>query len=174
MKTIKNQGFTFTELMVTLSVAAIVLSVGVPGFQTIVQNNRLTTELNQLVSDLHLARMESIKRNEFITMCRRNADGTGCVTTGEWEQGWLVFEDPNRNGVVDAGEEIIQVHSEVDPGLTIKYTPVDSTKNTKSVVTFSSQGFAYEFNGTFTVSDSRGSSYAKSRQISSTGRISIS
>lgn len=161
MKIIRKQGFTIIELMVTLSVAAIILSVGVPGFQSIVQDNRLTSELNRLEGDLHLARMESIKRNEFVTICKRNAAGTDCVNSGGWEQGWLVFEDPNRNGEVDAGEEVIRDNPDVNPGLAIAYVPTDKAVNTKEVVTFSSQGFANQFNGTFTFRDSRGTTYEK-------------
>lgn len=137
-----------------------------PGFQSVVQNNRLNSELNRLVADLHLARMEAIKRNDFVTVCKRNADGSACIleTTG-WELGWLVFVDSNSNGVVDAGEEIIRVHSDVDPAISVKYTV--------NRVTLSSQGFAYGFSGTFTVSDSRGNDHEKKREISNSGRISI-
>jgi type IV fimbrial biogenesis protein FimT len=161
----RTQGFTLIELMVSLSVASIILTVAVPGFQTIVQNNRMTTDLNRLVTDLNLARIEAIKRGDDVTMCKRNSTGTECNDTSAWEQGWIIFSDPNRNGTVDSGEEVIRVNAELDASITLTYR--------KNRVTFTSQGFAYGFAGSFVMSDARGVSYTKKRIISNTGRIRI-
>ncbi len=163
MNLTKLSGFSLIELIVTLSVAAIILTIGIPGFQSIVKNNILTTELNRLVTDLHLARMEAIKRNEDVTICKKNTTATNCNNTGSWVMGWIVFVDPNRNGVVDTGEEIIRVNPDLETGLTLDYS--------KNRITYTSQGFAYGYAGSFVISDSRGSSYAKKRVVSNTGRI---
>lgn len=159
------QGFTLIELMVSLSVASIILTIAVPGFQTIVQNNRMTTDLNRLVTDLNLTRIEAIKRGDDVTMCQRNSAGTECNDASAWEQGWIIFSDPNRNGVVDAGEVIIRVAQKLDANITLTYR--------KNRVTFTAQGFAYGFAGSFVMSDTRGAGYSKKRVISNTGRIRI-
>ena len=52
----EKNGFTLIELMITLAVAAIVLTVGIPSFQDFVYNNRLTTQANRFVTDMALAR----------------------------------------------------------------------------------------------------------------------
>ncbi|MEE9346268.1 MAG: GspH/FimT family pseudopilin [Methylococcales bacterium] len=158
-------GFTLIELITTLSVAAIILTVGVPGFQTMVQNNRLTTDINRLITDLNLARMEAIKRGQDVTICKRNTAGTDCDDANTWDLGWIVFSDPDRDGVVDAGEEIIRVTAELDTGISLTYG--------KDQVTYDSQGFSYGFAGSFVMSDARGSDYAKTRVISNAGRIRI-
>ncbi len=165
MLKINRQGFTVIELIVSLSISAIILTMGVPGFQTIVQNNRMTTDLNHLVTDLHLARIEAIKRGDDVTICIRNSESTDCNNTNAWEQGWIIFSDPNRNGVVDTDEEIIRVNPELNPSITLMYR--------KNRVTFTSQGFAYGFAGSFVISDVRGAAYTKKRVISNTGRIRI-
>ncbi len=161
----KSRGFSLIELMTTISVVAIVLAIGVPGFQSIVQNNKLTTELNRLVTDLHLSRMEAIKRNENVTICKKNTAGTDCNNAGAWGLGWIVFVDPNRNGTVDVGEEIIRVNPELDTSITLTFP--------NNRITYTSQGFAYGFAGSFVISDSRGVSHSKTRIISNTGRIRI-
>lgn len=57
-----KNGFTLIELLVTLAVLAIVLTFAVPSFQQLINNNRLTTEVNTLVSALQLARSEAVNR----------------------------------------------------------------------------------------------------------------
>ncbi len=159
----KMQGFTLVELLSTLSVIAIIVTIGVPSFQSIMQNNRMTTDLNLLVTDLNLSRMEAIKRGDDVTICKRNNQGTDCEKSGDWNKGWIVFSDPNRNASVETGEEIIHVKSELDSGIALI--------SSKNRITFTSQGFSYGFATTFVMSDSRGETYARKRIISNTGRI---
>lgn len=71
----RQHGFTLVELMITIMVAAILLVVAVPAMQTLVQNNRLTTQTNDFVSALQLARSEAAKRNRQITVTTRSAGG---------------------------------------------------------------------------------------------------
>jgi type IV fimbrial biogenesis protein FimT len=165
MYRVNSSGFSLIELIVILSIASIILSMAIPGFQGVVQNNRMTTDLNRLVTDLNLARIEAIKRGDDVTICKKNATGTNCNTASTWEQGWIVFSDPNRNAVIDADEEIIRVNSELDAGITLTYG--------KNRITYTSQGFAYGFAGAFVMSDTRGAGHSKTRIISNTGRIRI-
>ena len=98
----RHAGFTLIELMIVMVLVAIFLTVGVPSFQNLIRENRLATQANELVSTLHFARSEAIKRRLPVTVCR-TATGTACVTGGtpSWETGWLVFVDDNVNTVVD-------------------------------------------------------------------------
>ncbi len=163
MKTDHEKGFTLIELMVTVSVLAIVLGVGVPGFQELIQNNRMAISVNDLVTDLNLTRSEAIKRGSSVTLCRRNAAGTACDTSANWLAGWIIFVDPDGDGMVDAGEQIIRVREAVK-GLT-------SLNFSRTRVTFGAQGFSQGFNGTITFCDSRGAAKAKGRVLSNTGRL---
>lgn len=104
--TARDAGFTLVELMVTVVVAAILLAVGVPSFRELIQNNRLATATNEVVATLHLARSEAVKGNARVTVCK-SANGTSCVTSGNWSQGWLVFTDPNSNAAYDSGTETL-------------------------------------------------------------------
>lgn len=92
----QQAGFTLIELVMVIVIAAILMAVGVPSFQTITTNNRIATDTNQLVSSLTLARSEAIKRGTPVSVCK-TADGQACVTTGDWDQGWLVrVDNPNE------------------------------------------------------------------------------
>lgn len=81
------QGFTLIELMVTIVVAGVLLGIGVPGFVSIINNNRLTTSANELVATLNLARSEAVKRGVQVTVRRKGS------TTQVWDNGWNVFVD---------------------------------------------------------------------------------
>jgi len=79
MKT--HSGFTLVELMITLAIAAILLTVGIPSFQNVLQNNRLATQANSLVGALNLARSEAIKRGADISIT---------AASGGFQNGWCV------------------------------------------------------------------------------------
>ena len=54
-------GFTLLELLVAMAVTGILLGVGVPSFVEVMKNARLSTQHNDLLQSLYLARSEAIK-----------------------------------------------------------------------------------------------------------------
>jgi type IV fimbrial biogenesis protein FimT len=83
------RGFTLLELMVTIAVLAILATVGVPSFRDLIQNNRVTTQTNELVTALSFARTEAVKRGRPIE-----------VTVSQSAPGWsatVVFEPAGLN-----------------------------------------------------------------------------
>lgn len=81
-------GFTLIELMVTLAVLAILLTVGVPDFQAFIQKNRISAAANTLISALNLARSEAISRGSDVKMIRTGGDA--------WEGGWQILGSTNE------------------------------------------------------------------------------
>ncbi|NCS66623.1 MAG: hypothetical protein COS39_04810 [Hydrogenophilales bacterium CG03_land_8_20_14_0_80_62_28] len=90
MKKNATNGFTLVELMVTVSVAAILLVIAVPSFSVFLMNNRMATQANDLISALNLARSEAVRRGATVTVCASSNQAT-CI--GGWAQGWVV-RDP--------------------------------------------------------------------------------
>ncbi|MDD5395017.1 MAG: GspH/FimT family pseudopilin [Thiothrix sp.] len=97
----KQQGMTLVELMVTLSVVAILASMAVPSISGMIESNRLTALNNQIVSAINYTRGEAVKRRYNAAMCVRNSSGSGCATSGNFDSGWIVFVDCNANSLVD-------------------------------------------------------------------------
>ncbi len=86
------------ELMVVLSVAAILASLAVPSFRSVIQNNRLATQANELTGTMNFARGEAIKRGSSVTVCV-STDQATCTGGTAWENGWIAFADINRDRV---------------------------------------------------------------------------
>lgn len=104
-----NRGFTLVELLVTMAVAAILLAIAVPNYQNFVLNSRMTSQSNDLLSALQLARSEAIKRNMRVSVCK-SAGGGICTAAGTWAQGWMVFDDGGVAGTVDGTDQPLQVY----------------------------------------------------------------
>ncbi len=102
-------GVTLVELMVTIAVAAILLAVAVPGFRNLIVSNRLTATTNAFVAALNLARIEAIKRNARVTLCKTadpNATEPNRAASATWSQGAIVFVDRGTVGTVDSGNTV--------------------------------------------------------------------
>lgn len=89
------KGFTLIELMIAITILAIILVVGVPSFQTSIQNNRLITNANGLISAMMIARNEAIKRGVDVQI--RSISGNA-----NWSTGWAVVTDNNNDNAFSA------------------------------------------------------------------------
>ncbi len=171
---IAASGFTLIELLVTVAMMVIVLTLGVPSFKELIQNNRLTAATNELVTALNLARSEAIKRGRRVTVCK-SADGSTCTNSGDWKQGWIVFTDLDGDGSLeDDGDSTPCEQNEDDDCLLRVYPPVDSDidiTNSRKRITFAADGTAWGFNGTFTFCDGRGTNHVRGIVVSATGRV---
>lgn len=158
-----SRGFTLIELLVTLSVASILLTAAVPSYRVFVQDSLLITQSNSFSSAMMLAKSEAVKRNSSVTICP-STNGTACTGGTVWSNGWLVFADPNNNGAVDAGEQIIQVGAPFAGGNALN-------GNNGQRVTFSASGFSIGFNGTFSLCDNRGAAMSRAIILNNQGRL---
>ncbi len=158
-----DRGFTLIELLITLSVASIMLTIAAPSYRVFVQDSQLIAQSNSFHSAMMLAKSEAVKRSRPATICS-STNGTACNGGAVWSNGWLVFTDTNNDGVVDAGEQIIQVGSPLSGGNALNY-------NNGARVTFAASGFAVGFNGTFSLCDNRGAAKAKRLILSNQGRL---
>jgi len=99
----KQSGVTLIELMVVAEHRLPSCWVfGIPlcrpdSHKPLVQLNQ-----NELISSLHLARSEAIKRMRA-RCCARRRTASSCEASGGWHQGWLVFHDINNQ--CRSGEE---------------------------------------------------------------------
>lgn len=86
----RMRGFTLIEMLMTMAIAAILLTIGIPSFRYVTNSNRIAGELNGLLGDLQFARAEAIKEGRTVTVCV-SSDGANCANSTTWQSGWIVF-----------------------------------------------------------------------------------
>lgn len=159
-------GFTLTELLVAMAIASILAVMAAPSFSDMIQRNRAIAQQNDLVSDIMLARMESVKRSRKVSMCSANGDATACSgNNDDWHQGWLIYVNNDGAGVYDSSEdELLRVHDPLQGGNKLKYLA--------STLTFTSRGFLVSaVNGSFDFCNSNNDiEYAREIIMLQTGR----
>ncbi len=117
----KQHGFTLYELLITMIMIGIVLSIGVPSMSSFSKNSRITGTANDLHASFQVARSEAARSKSNITICASaNSMDAAAACGGTFDDGWIIFVDLNgdlaRGG---AGENILRAHPAIPVGLTI-------------------------------------------------------
>ena len=130
-----RRGFTLIELVITIALATILMTLAAPSMIKMTKINRVQTEASSFVSDLMLARTEAVKRGQSVSVCITTA-GSSCLTGNAWNQGWMVFLDTAAGCTLPSGVSAIKVRS----GFSGSDTLTGPTTST-NCVTFNREGF---------------------------------
>lgn len=106
-----ERGFTAIELMVTVSIVALLLALAAPSFTPLIESWRVRQATEQLQSTLNYARSEAIKHGGRVAIQKIPNNTNGCTSaTGnrDWDCGWIVCQDTNGNGTCNATEPVLQ------------------------------------------------------------------
>ena len=110
----RNQqlGLTFVEMLAALLVLACLSGLAVPGFSALLDATRMRNQVNNLVSDFHLARQQAWASGLPVVVCP-TLDGRACADDRDWHRGVLVFvntdgDEPPR---VDADEPVLRART---------------------------------------------------------------
>lgn len=100
-----SHGFTLVEMMVVITISAILVSMGVPMMRNLIERNAVAGHVNSFVGAVNLARSEAMKRGIPVVVCRSanaETDKPTCVSSGAgWESGWIVFADRDADSQMD-------------------------------------------------------------------------
>ena len=160
-----KRGFTLYELLMTMLLIAVLVAIGMPAFSGTLARSRQATEINALFHAIHLARKESIRRRQVVSLCP-SADGRSCLRQQDWSTGWILFNNADQDSPpqVDAGEFVILQHR-VDASFRV-------TANRRAFTLRAT--YKRATNGTFVVCDRRNRTPARALIVSYTGRPRVS
>lgn len=163
-----QRGFTLVELMVTVAIAAILLSVAVPGFRAISQKSQQTNTINDIASMFGRARSEAVARNKDVVICVSSNQATCDVGFSTWESGWIVFVDANSSSAMDLGDTLLLVHGPLPAGVTVRTSgfPVDHVAIARGTGLLSQTG-------TFRYCDARGVAELRALNVSLAGQSRV-
>ena len=109
-----TRGYSLYELLMTLTLVALIVGLGLPSFSGVVARAGMHVEINALFHAIHLARKESIMRRSVVSICP-SFDGLTCQAGLDWSKGWIMFNNRDRDEPprLDADEPVPQFHRTV-------------------------------------------------------------
>lgn len=159
----KVKGFALIELLITLIVLSIILSLTSANLYRLLAENRLATQQNTLTAAIALARNEAIKRGQRIVVCQSEDNLTCTKASRQWHLGWIIYTDINANNQVDTAEIIIHAQQVISKS-TLSF-------GARTRVAFHPNGYAVgASNGTFIFCDTSDSTIRTGLIISFSGR----
>ena len=174
IKTLSANGFTFIELMIVMTMAALMAAIALPNLGQFIANNRLKSQMYSMLESINIARTEAVKRKVKTAMCR-SADPTATTpacggTTNTWTTGWIVYAQGDALdaylsgtdtiiGIGNAADDTVNVISNSDGDEFLIYKPDGSLDETGVVV--------------YAICDGRGESHGKQISIKLVGRAAL-
>lgn len=153
-----SKGFTLFELIVTISIVAILLLVTIPAMNHIVEKNRSDALINQVMTALRFARAQAVVKHEQLTYCG-SSDLKAC--DGDWHAGQIVIDE--KRGVV------LRVFGSLAHGYDLSWHGSFGRNN---ALQFKADGFTNGQQGSFLIS--KGAKRLASLVIMQTGRTRVS
>ena len=160
------RGVSLIELIVTVSVLAILGGLAAPAFTGLWLDTRRTTAVNGFVHSVHLARSTAVHFGRTVTICR-STDGHTCShQADDWQAGWMVFvnTDDDQPPARDPHEAVLSV---------VQAWPGGSIRSNRRSYSF--RPYIHRVvNGSIVFCDRRGPAQARAVIINSAGRPRVS
>jgi type IV fimbrial biogenesis protein FimT len=113
------RGFTLLESLITMAILAIVVAISIPSMAALVARHRTVSNVNQLITHMHLTRSTAITRRASAVLCP-SLDGQRCQQGTDWSHGWIVFTDPDGDYQPGSSSDVLLSESRGDgSGITV-------------------------------------------------------
>lgn len=151
----KNQsyGFSLIELMVVLTIAAIIAGFAIPNYRTFIQKKQINIIAQEMQNSLQLARTLAITSRENVLLC----PGQVAPCASNWHEGWQILGESNQS---------LAVFMPLPRGYEITWNRTDRGIEWEADGCISGGD-----NGTFTISSDDNKKYIRKVILSLTGRI---
>lgn len=101
----RERGFTLIELLAGLAITAVLLFAGASGMLRLVHEVRAEADIRSVAAAVQFARATAVTSGVTTTICPIDSQGR---CHGNWSQGFVVFQDPERSAILPAGSSVIR------------------------------------------------------------------
>ncbi|MCL2917552.1 GspH/FimT family pseudopilin [Shewanella litorisediminis] len=158
-----QNGFTLIELMITIAIVTILLTIGVPQLTELHQAYRADSAIKVIQQTLQYARNTAISYGLRVTVCPLKDN----QCTNDWHLGLAVFTDSGISNQIDGSDKLLMQTGSFDSSDFMFYN--------RAAARFQPDGLASGSNGTFKYCPgSADSPYSKAVIINQAGRVRIS
>ena len=157
-------GFTLVELLISLTILALMIGAGLPGLQGFVANNKADNQYRQLFTLLQFARSQSVHYREPVVVCP-SLNEQDCINN--WQYELLVFVDKNNNKIFDEDDLLLKKVDKTEK----KSARIVNAFPTSRHLSFNYNGRSGNQNGRLTYCVNSKKLYANQIIIAKSGRI---
>ncbi|MCL1056986.1 GspH/FimT family pseudopilin [Shewanella gelidimarina] len=158
-----HNGFSLVELMVTLTVATILMSITLPNLSSLYEAQRANSSIRVIQQTLQYGRNAAISYGVRVTVCP--VKDNQCDS--DWRNGLTVFTDTGDKNQLDGNDAVLLQ--------TASFNSKDIVSYNRSAVRFQPDGLASGTNGTLRYCPGSASSpYSKAVIVNQAGRVRFS
>jgi type IV fimbrial biogenesis protein FimT len=158
-----TRGFTLIELVIVIAIAALVTMLGAPAMGNLLARVESRSVQTRIATALRHARTAALMHGTRVLVCP-SRDGRHCRSGDDWQHGWIVASDSDRDGQPDAGKPALAVVAAMPSGVRI------ITSAGRGHIVFHPNGNAAGSNARFTICHA-GQTEGKSVVVANTGRV---
>ena len=99
-------GVSLIELLFACLIIAVLVQFAIPSYQTLSARLKRDATAQMLIADLNWTRSEALSNSTRLYLCPgQNSDR--CWSNTDWNQGWAIFSDKNRDGQLESSELLL-------------------------------------------------------------------
>ncbi len=113
-----QRGMSLLEVLIALTVVAIVMTAAMPLWSNLVQQNQQDASISSLLNLLQFAKQQAIFQGNIITICPLSEKRL-CIN--DWSQKIAVFHDDNNNHELDKSDKLLQSLKVIKAGAKLQW-----------------------------------------------------